>query len=116
MSTQGMVTIMDGNTVLMKAICGCDGYNASKLAQKVKRQWPISDEKLYDLAKDSGFGCDACRVVVTGNNTAVWNNQDEDLSDLYFSTIQKPKFNPRWESGIPERLSIVHIDKLGVNK
>ena len=115
MGTQGMVTIMSNNKVLMKAVCGCDGYNNIKLANKIKGlNLPIIPEMVYELAEQVKFGCDACRIVITADNKVVMKDQDEELPELWFKTIQKPKFNPRWKSGHPERLSIIHLEKLRV--
>lgn len=116
MGTQGLVTIMSGNEVLMKAVCGCDGYNNRKLTYEIKKtkklNQSITPEKVYELAEKVKFGCDACRIVITADNKVVMKDQDEELPELWFKTIQNPKFNPRWECGLAERLSILHLEKL----
>jgi hypothetical protein len=106
--TQGMVTILCGGKVAMKIVVGCDGYNASKVSAEVRAmgRTPTVAEAL-ELSERIGFGCDACRVVVTENEAAC---RDGDAHQRYRDTFSQPLFNPRWECGLAERLEVVELE------
>lgn len=117
MGTQGLVTVMRGNNVILKFICGCDGYNAKKLASGLKgfvtTVYNLEHfidleviETLRELALGNDFGCRECLVVM---NKDVAYPEDEELSPLYRNTFDNPSFNPRWERGTVEYLEIVEL-------
>jgi len=120
MATQGIVSIVDGDKVLLKVVAGCDGYNAKTLARRLFEMWPISPTAAYGLAEEVGFGCDHCRFVITEysilglNDTHQVRNVEEDKDEdfsLYRETFQKPRFNPRWPSGTADYIEVVYIPK-----
>ena len=55
MATQGLVTVKSGETVLMKVVAGCDGYNAKKIANRLKKSWPMKAQDAFNTALRRGF-------------------------------------------------------------
>ncbi len=108
MATQGLVTIKSGDKVLMKVVVGCDGCNANALAETLKAMWPVTAERVYNEATESGFGCNDCLVVIT-ETEVVFKGDDEELSPLYKGTLQNPHFNPRWERGTADYTVIADV-------
>lgn len=105
MATQGLVTVVSGEQVLMKIVAGDDGYNASKLARKLKSAWPCTAQEAYDLALDAGFGSLETLVVITDSAVV----SEEPVSDLHHTTFQQPRFNPRWEHGIADHVKVIQV-------
>jgi hypothetical protein len=120
MATQGLVSIVSDNKVLMKIVCGCDGYNAPKLATELKRlSFPMDGKKAYHLARQFGFGCDKCLYIIT--ETSIFGKDEDDCevkdleqlgnfdSPLYRSTFNKAKFNPRWKIGTADYTIVINV-------
>ena len=124
MATQGIVSIVDKDKVLMKVVAGCDGYHAKHLANRLVEEWPVEGGGpidpivAYDLAEEEGFGCGVCRFVITErsilgfNDTHEVHNVEEDEDggfESYRGTFQKPRFNPRWEYGTADYVFVLDI-------
>jgi hypothetical protein len=107
MATQGLITVQSGGHVLMKIVAGCNGYNAPKLAEEIKKRWPLSTKDAYKLAFSMNFGCPPCLVAFTESEVAFV--EDEELDPLYRETFQEPRFNPRWKQGIADYIEIINV-------
>lgn len=107
MATQGLITVKSGDTVLMKVVVGCDGYNAQKVADGLKTAWPVSEEQAHQIAEEMNFGCIRCLVVMTEAKTIF--NGDEKLHSRYQEKFPVPDFNPRWKRGSADHVVIVEV-------
>lgn len=106
--TQGLVTVQSGGKVVMKVVAGCDGYNARKLANKLRKSWPVSIDEAYKMALEIDFGDPNCLVVITESDI----KSDEGNSEIhprFRETFQKPRFNPRWENGTAEYTVVTNV-------
>lgn len=81
-------------------VVGCNGYNADKVAARIRSFQSAGLTDLYMIARDEGFGCASCRVVI--GREGVMCVDPDDLHDLYRETFDQPAFNPRWENGACE--------------
>ena len=90
--------------MLIKAVCGCNGYNADKLVQSICEQKPETPQAVYDLAIQNGFGCKN-GLVVMGNSEVI--ARDKELSPLYREKFNDPEFNPRWSRGTAAYVSVI---------
>jgi len=105
--TQGVISILLGNKVVMKLIAGCNGYNAKNISKIIQKEWPVSPEKAYELAILNEFGSKR-DLVVMDDEREVFRGYG-DLDSRYRETFANPKFNPRWEMGISENLEIIEV-------
>ena len=111
MSTQGLVTVKSGDKVLIKVVAGCDGMNARKLANRLKKAWPVSIQEAYKMALETKFGDEACLVVIT-DSEAIFEGEpyeDKELGFLYRETFQQPRFNPRWKLGTADHIVVIDV-------
>lgn len=97
MGTQGVVSIVKNGKPIVKAVCGCNGYNAEKLAEVIKKDNLTTAYQVWQAAKEVGFGCVDCLVV--SDRQKHYYNGHEELSLLYWKKFDDPQFNPRWEHG-----------------
>lgn len=107
MATQGLVTVVSNKKVFMKVVVGCEGYNARKVASRLKKDWPVSADKAHEIASKAQFGCEECRVVITRSKIVI--KGDHSVSPLYRKTFQKPKFNPRWNRGTAYHTVVIKV-------
>lgn len=109
MATNGLVTIRTNGKVKMKIIAGCDGYNAKKLAKKIRKLGRMTTiGEAYLLATECGFGCSRCLTAMDKTHAVLKSNLP--LPKLYRSTFKDPAFNPRWECGDVEPGCLEIID------
>lgn len=118
MATQGLVTVTSGGKVLMKVVCGCDGYNALRVSKALVSKWPVSPIEAYKIAKEEGFGCGSCLMVVTDSGIfgksedsfEIVNLEGEDFDNpLYREKFSEPRFNPRWELGTADYVRVIGV-------
>lgn len=114
MATQGIVSIISKGKTLIKAVAGCDGYNAKELAQIIRDNNLGTVEAIYKAAEHASFGCSQCLVVMDGEK--VMYNGEGELSDLYKETFNDPRFNPRWENGTAGHIEIIEYDAAAIIK
>lgn len=105
--TQGLISVLSGDHVVMKIIVGCNGYNIKKVVEQIKKEWPINLEKAYEIALSNEFGSKD-DLVVMDDNREVFNG-DGDLDLRYRETFTNSDFNPRWENGISDNLEIIEV-------
>ena len=106
MGTQGMVSLVWDGHVVVKAVCGCDGYRAEALARDIIAHGISTAPMVYDAARKVGFGCVDCLTVLDGRSAIFYGARPEP-PDRYFETLQDPQFNPRWEQGAVGELFIL---------
>jgi hypothetical protein len=108
MATQGIVSVIDktGKTKI-KIIAGCDGYNAKKLADHIKKEQLLDLQSIYDAALALDFGSKSSLVVI--NKDGFIYEEDDELPERYFQTFDDPKFNPRWELGTAAYTEIIYF-------
>ena len=107
MATQGIVSVREHDEVIMKVVAGSDGYNASKVATKLRGEWPVSAERAYDIAIQEVFGSVHDLVVQTIGEDLY--KGDDELNPRYRTTFADPNFNPRWEHGTADHVEIVDL-------
>lgn len=107
MATQGIVTVRKGGRVIVKVIAGCDGYNARKLARRLRRMTSFTAEEVYDTARAAGFGSNCCRVVMTPHATRFEGGGR--LHPRYRKTFTRAHFNPRWKHGTADHVVVVDV-------
>lgn len=107
MATQGIISVISENEVVMKVIAGCDGYLSPTAAKAIKAEWPVTPERAYDPCLQTGLGCDDCLVVM--DKTTIISKFDEDVGPLYRETFSDPNFNPRWKNGGADNFEIVKV-------
>ncbi len=103
MGTRGVISIVrDGETVI-KAVCGCDGYNDELLVKAIEQLSHITADIIYAEAERVKFGCPACLVVSErvgdGSVRHKTNGASEDLTVWYSANFADPESNPRWKRG-----------------
>jgi hypothetical protein len=107
MATQGLVSVTRNGKVVAKAVAGCDGYNANKLAQAIQANGYFDAEIIAGVAKDVGFGCDDCLVVMDSQGSII---AGDEPGPLYRQQFSDPLFNPRWECGICAHTEVVELE------
>ena len=109
MATQGLVTVNQGGSVIMKVIAGTDGMNVDRLTAIIRRSWPMTAEEVYAAARLIPFGSERCLVVMTSSDFVFNGDELEGLEDLYRASFDNPGFNPRWVSGECEYFELVAL-------
>ena len=110
MGTQGVVSVAAGGKTVVKAIVGCDGDNADKLAALIREGNLSKPEDIERAADEVHFGCPDCRVIQSGPDAAsTIFRGDCDLSAQYFDRAKflDPKFNPRWDHGTADHVVVI---------
>lgn len=105
--TNGIVSVTKKGKVILKAIAGCNGDNARKLADEIRSKNMATASEIYDAAQKVDFGCDDCLVVMTKED--VIYDRTGELHQRYLETFANPSFNPRWKNGTAEYVEIVEI-------
>jgi hypothetical protein len=123
MATQGIISITKDGKTVYKCIAGCNGYNIKKATEKLTNaikhhnKLPRISDIFYSL-HNSGFACDDC-LVVLGEGQHYSNIRDDNddswkPDDLYLSTFNDPKFNPRWECGLADHVHIIELNDIKI--
>ncbi len=99
MGTQGLVAVTSGGKVKYKAVAGCDGYNAEALVKVIEERKLDSVDDIYEAAKEVGFGCVDCLVVLSEDVERFEGYKGEPIPPSYRETFSNPKWNPRWDCG-----------------
>lgn len=107
MATQGLVTVRRKGRVIMKVIAGCEGFNARKLAGRLRRTTSFTLDAIYEKARAVGFGCADCQVTMTRRSTRF--EGDGRLSPRYRRTFGYTRFNPRWRHGTADHVVVVDV-------
>jgi len=123
MGTQAIVSIVEDDITKVKAVCGCDGYNAEKLAEVICSDNLTTAAKVYQAAHEVRFGCRDCLVVLDSETSlSAGANPDSlfSLHPLYRETFGDPESNPRWACGTASHVIVVKrttgIDEAEVDK
>ncbi|MBP6931686.1 MAG: hypothetical protein KBD48_00700 [Candidatus Pacebacteria bacterium] len=103
--TQGLITVLLDGKVAMKIVTGCNGMYARKVAKSIRKLERVPTiEEAYEIAIKE---FDSKETLVVLDHEKVRFDGEEELSSLYRSTFDRPRFNPRWDIGICEHISIV---------
>lgn len=113
MATQAIISIVKNGHTFIKIICGCNGYNAEKLAKIIKDNRFDKIHDIYKVALENKFGCRDCLVVMDDNDIIF--KDDVYVGSLYRETFDDPSFNPRWKLGTAENVIILKIDESANN-
>ena len=109
MATQGVVAVMSGDRVILKAVVGCNGFKAPQLATEIVRAHdagqPVTATTVAEMANSVGFGCDDCLVVMDELTTVA----SEVPGPAYRETLQDARWNPRWARGTADWISVVAV-------
>ncbi len=105
MATQGVVSLVNEQKgTIVKAVAGCNGYNADVLVEQINDRGLQSANEIYNAAKVCKFGCSDC-LVVTDKDKSITNI--ENLHSRYSETFGNPEFNPRWEHGTADYVRVI---------
>lgn len=108
MATQGLVTVVHQDRVVLKIIAGCGGMNASKVSRAIRRLGRIPTlSEAYEMATNARFGESQCLVVI--GEECSKHNTGGRLSRRYRNTFAQPRFNPRWKYGTAGHICIVRM-------
>ena len=100
---------MHGGKVAMKIVAGCDGMNARKVANAIKKLGRLpSLTEAYNIAQGIGFGSEES-LVVSGVKKSKFKGSGEPLPRLYRQTFNQPRFNPRWKHGTADHIEVVEL-------
>lgn len=107
MATQGLVSVVDhAGTVIAKAIAGCNGYNAIRLADEIKYAKLATAAEIRQAAITLNFGCGDC-LVVLDEHTAL--APEGNLPSAYRATFHDPRWNPRSSRGTAEHTEVITL-------
>ena len=107
MGTQGIVSVVKDGEMLVKAVAGCDGYNAHALAQEIADCGMNTVEEVFSAAQRLHFGSRESLVVQDSARDLYAG--DDELSSLYREKFKDPEFNPRWELGSADHVVVVDL-------
>lgn len=107
MATQGIVTVLSNEKVVMKIITGSNGYNAQSLATELKNQWPVNIQEAYEVAISLHFGSSDSLVVMTMDS--IEYRGIGEIKENYRDTFNQAEFNPRWECGTADYVVLLHV-------
>ncbi len=105
--TQGLITMVNGDVVVMNVIAGSNGQNIRKVTQELRKQWPMTIDEVYALAILKEFGTEDSLVVMTADS--ILFEGDEELSLSYATSFNQKNHNPRWEHGTADHAEIVDV-------
>ncbi len=108
MASQGLLTLTRDGKVVAKITAGCDGEKVRALAAAIRKAPTENLEELHRMALAADLGCENCLAVV-GPEGTFFTSDGETPDPLYFSTFDRPRFNPRWESGEVEHFRLVKL-------
>jgi hypothetical protein len=110
MATQGIVSVTKNGKTIIKAVAGCNGFQAAALTAAIKERHKAGEEItagwVEGVAREVRFGCDDCLVVVSESG---WCGALDNLSPLYRQTFSDPRFNPRWRHGTADHVRVIKI-------
>lgn len=104
--TQGVVSFTYKGEIRIKAIAGCNGFNAEHLAKSAEAEGLTTIEQIYAQAILDDFGCANCLVVMDSEKIM---HAGGFVPELYRKTFSQPEFNPRWDNGTAPHVVIVEI-------
>lgn len=112
MGTQAVVSVVSNGETIAKAVAGCDGQNAPKLAEAIAEGRLVRARAIFDAARKVGFGCEQCLAVL--DSVGVAYEGEEQLPQAYRATFDDPRWNPRWDSGLAEHVLVINRETFEV--
>lgn len=110
MGTNAVVSVVRNGSTIVKAVTGCDGGQAQELAGLIARRRCVDALSVVTAARDCGFGCNDCLVVMDDNDEIYAADADELKGSLYYTKFRDPVFNPRWDLGTAAYVFTVDAD------
>jgi hypothetical protein len=107
MATQGLVSVVRDDKVILKVAVGCDGYRALALARRVIAEGIETADALGKAAESEELGCSDCRVIMDTERTYF----PVECHESYRKTFGEPFFNPRWDSGECEYAYVADLSR-----
>jgi hypothetical protein len=108
MATQAVISLMKKGHTFIKIVCGCNGYNAEKLAKIIEDKRSYKIRPIYKMAIENNLGCKEC-LVVMDDNDIIFKGSD-CIDPLYREMFDNPSFNPRQKNGAAEYIVVLKID------
>lgn len=105
MGTQAVVSLVRDGETIIKVIAGCNGCNATKLADAIRDGSLYDCNEIHGAAREVNFGCRSCLVIQDVSGEIYMG--DGELPPEYRLRFNEPKFNPRWKSGEAEHVVLV---------
>lgn len=109
MATNGIVSVTVNSEVIAKAVAGCNGFNAPRLADHIRKNNLRTAREIDNACRRVSFGCNDCRVIMDRNATITRSDGNLPLPSRYRHTFDDPTFNPRWERGTAAYTEIVTL-------
>ncbi len=112
MGTNGIVSVVKDRKVIVKAVAGCNGFNAYKLKRLIMVSQAGTVASVVAAAHAVQFGCPDCLVVFTSDGQGVNLPDDDDPEGLnrYLQTFSDTEFNPRWARGEASYKVVADLD------
>lgn len=80
MATQGILSIMVDDKVILKLVTGSDGYNIPKIAKDVKKEKVTSLERLKELCIKHGLSLESPSLIIQTSLNTWWSYNCNSLS------------------------------------
>lgn len=114
MATQGLLSIVnEKGDVIFKAVAGGNGFNVPAAAEHFRKSKAIKTlDYVFNVCSEKGMES----LVVMDNRGGVKDDgilQGDPLPELYESTFDQPRFNPRWERGTAAYVEVVKVSGMG---
>lgn len=117
MRTQGVLSVVLNDEVILKAIAGSSGFNIDKLKERIPHINVKSPLQVYQAALEVGFGAEdnlvvmatPCKQTVYGHETIHTELNDYEVIKQYWTTFRKPEWNPRDVKGFAEHTTVVEV-------
>lgn len=110
MATQGVLSVIQKGSVIVKLVTGSDGYQLPKLAEIVLEKRLINPSDIYIEAEKLEIGSVGSLYVLYTESRFLTTGYDVPPQS-YFDTFSNPTWNPRWEDGTADFVLTVDLDK-----
>ena len=108
MASNGVISLISGNKVVMKIIAASGGENITEAVSVIRKNWPINIFRAYDIALNLQFGSSDSLVVM--DIKKIYYLGPGSLTDKYRKTFNAPRFNPYNKKGGDSYTVIIDID------
>ena len=108
MSTQGVLSIVRGDKVVVKLVTGCDGYFIHDVAKALNESLTVNPHNIMRMAKECGLGGSSLIVQWTPGDY-ICDGPMEKLPDLYAKKFNDPTFNPRGSRGTAAHTVLIRV-------
>lgn len=109
MATQGILSVMIDDRVILKAVTGLDGYEMPAIGDEVVTKMVTKAQDLLNLCHEHGLGGDS--LIVQSSPTEWIGGDSDELPEWYAAKFHDPRFNPRWRHGTADYIVVVDLTK-----